>query len=166
MTSQTRRNICVATAVIVAFAAAVTVRVIFDETFAPRIFHRVLIEESRSKEKCETAANRIFVTTDLGTECVAYFVTKGFETRRQAVVFFGGDVSKQQYVTPGLLEGAPRPAEKAAAALGGQTEGSLRICFPARFAGILRQPRRAQATQRDFGHERGRRRSQSQARTG
>ena len=39
MTSQTRRNICVATAVIVAFAAAVTVRVIFDETFAPRHCH-------------------------------------------------------------------------------------------------------------------------------
>ena len=87
MTSETRRSICFTTAVIVAFAAAVTLRVVFDEIFAPRIFHRVLIEESQSKEKCEAAANRIFVTTNLGTECVAYFVTKGFETRRQACCF-------------------------------------------------------------------------------
>ena len=105
MTSETRRNICVTTAVILAFAAAVTVRVLFDETFAPRIFHGVLIEESRSKEKCEAAANRIFVTTNFGTECVAYFVTKGFETRRQAVLFFGGDASEEQYVAPAMLEG-------------------------------------------------------------
>ena len=105
MTSEARRSICVTTAVILAFAAAVTVRVVFDETFAPRIFHGVLIEESRSKKKREAAANRIFVTTNLGTECVAYFVTKGFETRRQAVLFFGGDASEEQYVAPAMLEG-------------------------------------------------------------
>jgi len=105
MTPEKRRSICVTTAAIVAFVAAVTVRVVFQETFAPRIFNRVLVEESRSKEKCEADANRIFVTTELGSECVAYFVTKGFETRRQAVMFFDGDVSQQQYLTPGLLEG-------------------------------------------------------------
>ena len=88
MTSETRRNICVTTAVIMAFAAAVTVRVVFHETFAPRIFHRVLIEESRSKEKCEAAANRIFVTTKLGAECVAYFVTKGFDKTPGSAVFW------------------------------------------------------------------------------
>ena len=101
---QTRRNLCVTVVAIFAFAAAVTARVVFAETFAPRIFHRVLIEESQSKEKCEAGEDRIFVTTPLGTECVAYFVTKGFATRRQAVLFFGGDVTQAQYLNAALLE--------------------------------------------------------------
>ena len=94
MTSEGKRNVCVTAAVLLAFAAAVAVRVDFPETFSPGLkFHRVLIEESRSKAKCESVDNRVFVTTKLGTECIAYFVTKGFESRRQAVFFFGGDAA-------------------------------------------------------------------------
>ena len=51
----------------------------------------VLTAEARSEELCEAVPNRIFVHTKVGTECLAYFVTKGFETQRQAVFYFGGD---------------------------------------------------------------------------
>ena len=105
MTSETRRNICVTTAVIMAFAAAVTGRFVFHETLAPRIFHGVLIEESRSKEKCEAAANRIFVTTKLGTECVAYFSDQGLRDQTPGSAGSRGDASEEQYVAPAMLEG-------------------------------------------------------------
>src|SRR5262249_56176647 len=61
------------------------------------VCERVLIEESTSRAKCESRDDRIFVETKLGTECVAYFVTKGFEQRRQAVFFFGGDARPQEH---------------------------------------------------------------------
>jgi hypothetical protein len=60
---------------ILAFLAAVAIRVAFADEFelgGPK-FHRVLIEESTSKAKCESQDDRIFVETKLGTECVAYF---------------------------------------------------------------------------------------------
>jgi pimeloyl-ACP methyl ester carboxylesterase len=53
----------------------------------------VLSAEAKSKDLCEAVPDRIFVETDAGSECVAYFVTKGFETRRQAVFYFGGDAA-------------------------------------------------------------------------
>jgi hypothetical protein len=59
-------------------------------------FKPVLVEEGRSQSKCEAVANRIFVTTSAGSECISYFVTRGFEQRRQAVLFFNGDFSKAQ----------------------------------------------------------------------
>ena len=54
-------------------------------------FKPVLAAEGRSQAKCEGAPNRIFVMTAAGSECIAYFVTRGFEARREAVLFFGGD---------------------------------------------------------------------------
>ncbi len=106
MTSEGKRSFCVTAAVLLAFAAAVVVRVAFADTFAPGTakFQRVLIEESASRAKCESVDNRVFVETKLGTECIAYFVTKGFESRRQAVLFFGGDASPQQFNAPDKLE--------------------------------------------------------------
>ena len=47
--------------------------------------------EGRSQAKCEAVPNRIFVMTPAGSECIAYFVTRGFEQRREAVLYFGGD---------------------------------------------------------------------------
>jgi pimeloyl-ACP methyl ester carboxylesterase len=54
-------------------------------------FKPVFVAEGRSQAKCEAVANRIFVTTAAGSECIAYFVTRGFEERREAVLYFGGD---------------------------------------------------------------------------
>ena len=54
-------------------------------------FKPVLVAEGRSQAKCKAIPNRIFVTTSAGTECIAYFVTRGFGERREAVPFFGGD---------------------------------------------------------------------------
>lgn len=59
-------------------------------------FKPVLVEESRSQSRCEAVPNRIFVATSAGSECIAYFVTRGFEKRREAVLFFGGDFSSEQ----------------------------------------------------------------------
>lgn len=56
----------------------------------------VLVEEAQSKENCESVAGRIFVKMEVGSECVAYSVTRGFESRRDAVFFFGGDVTPEQ----------------------------------------------------------------------
>jgi pimeloyl-ACP methyl ester carboxylesterase len=68
------------------------------------IYRPVLVAEGQSKLICEAFGNRIFVTTKFGTECIAYFVTKGFESRRQAVLFFDGDVPKEEYNDPVKLE--------------------------------------------------------------
>ena len=54
-------------------------------------FKPVHAAEGRSQAKCEGVPNRIFVMTAAGSECIAYFVTRGFEARREAVLFFGGD---------------------------------------------------------------------------
>ena len=54
-------------------------------------FKPVLVAEARSQAKCEAVPNRTFVMTSAGSECIAYFVTRGFEDRREAVLYFGGD---------------------------------------------------------------------------
>jgi pimeloyl-ACP methyl ester carboxylesterase len=98
MSSDRRRNFCIWATV--AFATALAA----GPAFAGSSSGAVLIAESRSKAKCESIDNRIFVTTKLGTECIAYFVSRGFESRRQAVLFFGGDASKLQRSDPAKLE--------------------------------------------------------------
>src|SRR5262249_28294284 len=105
MTSQARRSLCVIVGSILAFLGAIAVRIVFADQFdiATERFHPVLIEESRSKAKCESRDERIFVETKLGTECIAYFVTKGFDQRRQAVFFFGGDARPQDFNDPKKL---------------------------------------------------------------
>jgi len=72
MTSEAKRSFCVTAGAILAFVASVAVRVAFADTFAPGAvkFHRVLIEESTSKAKCESLDGRVFIETKLGTECV------------------------------------------------------------------------------------------------
>jgi pimeloyl-ACP methyl ester carboxylesterase len=78
----------VAAAVASAFCFATAAQAAQLGTFRPG---PVLAAEAKSKTLCEAVPNRIFVETDIGSECVAYFVTKGFETRRQAVFYFSGD---------------------------------------------------------------------------
>jgi hypothetical protein len=41
-----------------------------------------LTEEANSQDLCESVPNRIFVATKLGSECVAYTASKGYEDRR------------------------------------------------------------------------------------
>lgn len=57
----------------------------------------MLVKESRSSEACEKVAGRIFVVHKFGTDCVATFVTRGYESRRQAVVFLDGDISVEKF---------------------------------------------------------------------
>jgi len=106
MTSQAKRSLCVIVGSILAFLAAVAISIAFADQFTPGAvrFHRVLIEESTSQAKCESRDDRIFVETKLGTECIAYFVSKGFEPRRQAVFFFGGDARPLEYNDPKKLD--------------------------------------------------------------
>lgn len=47
--------------------------------------------ESKSPYLCESTPGHIFVATPLGSECIAFWVTKGFEDRAQGVFFMGGD---------------------------------------------------------------------------
>jgi pimeloyl-ACP methyl ester carboxylesterase len=51
----------------------------------------VMAAEAQSKQLCHSVPDRVFVETKLGSECIAYYVTKGFETRREAVLYFPGD---------------------------------------------------------------------------
>ena len=51
----------------------------------------VMAAEAQSKDLCESVPDRVFVDTKLGSECIAYYVTKGFETRAEAVLYFPGD---------------------------------------------------------------------------
>ena len=52
----------------------------------------VLAAEGKSQALCESVPNRIFVVTTVGSECIAYWTTKGNEQRRQAVFFIDGDL--------------------------------------------------------------------------
>ena len=112
MSSGRQRNFCISATILLAFATAVAVGPASAATSSPAP-GAVLIAESRSKAKCESVDNRIFVTTKLGTECIAYFVSQGFESRRQAVLFFGGDASKVQHSDPAKLETDLRFQKKA-----------------------------------------------------
>ena len=63
----------------------------------------VLVAEGKSKAICEAVDGRIFVDTRWGRECIAYYVTKGFETQRRAVIFFDGDISLENYSDPAKM---------------------------------------------------------------
>jgi len=62
-----------------------------------KAYATVLPTEARSQAACEAVDGRIFVETKWGSECVAYFVTKGLERQRRAVVFLDGDVPLESY---------------------------------------------------------------------
>jgi hypothetical protein len=59
-----------------------------------------LVAEGRSRALCESKPGRIFVPTSSGSECVAYWVTKGFESRPQAVFYMGGDLMPEEANDP------------------------------------------------------------------
>ncbi|MEQ1576521.1 MAG: hypothetical protein ABL894_02605 [Hyphomicrobium sp.] len=59
--------------------------------------------EAKSKDACEAVPNRVFAQTPLGSDCVAYFVTSGHEKKRNAVIFFDGDMSLEKFSDPALM---------------------------------------------------------------
>jgi pimeloyl-ACP methyl ester carboxylesterase len=73
-------------------------------------FAPVLVAESKSQALCESVPNRIFVKYQLGSECIAYYVTPGFADIPRAVVFFDGDAGTADYTDP--AKEAPRQAGK------------------------------------------------------
>lgn len=72
----------------------------------PGAYTAVLAAEGKSRALCESVPLRVFVSTAEGSECVAYFVTKGQETKRQAVMFFDGDMPAETYADPAAMERA------------------------------------------------------------
>src|SRR5262249_26519388 len=60
-------------------------------------FGPVLVAESKSKSLCEAAPNRIFVKYQLGSECIAYYVTPGLENVPRAVMFMDGDSTREAF---------------------------------------------------------------------
>lgn len=56
-------------------------------------FGPVLVAEQKSKSLCEADPHRVFVKYQLGSECIAYYVTPGLESKQQAVFFFDGDAA-------------------------------------------------------------------------
>lgn len=67
---------------------------------ARSVYQPVLVAEGKSKALCESQPDRVFVQNSFGSECLAYFVTKGHEGKRDAVVVLDGDVSADNYLNP------------------------------------------------------------------
>ncbi len=63
-------------------------------------FVNVLAREGKSRALCQAQPNRIFVQNEHGSECIAYYVTKGHEQERQAVLYFDGDMAPDKYTNP------------------------------------------------------------------
>ena len=59
--------------------------------------------EAKSKELCEAQPGRIFVKSGSASECIAYFVTKGHEKKKHAVMFMDGDISLEKFQDQGAL---------------------------------------------------------------
>jgi hypothetical protein len=53
-------------------------------------------QEAQSKALCEASPNRVFVRHKLGTECIAYYPSRGFELQRRAVLFLEGDLARDK----------------------------------------------------------------------
>ena len=66
----------------------------------PARFPNAHADEAKSKKLCELDPERIHVSTRWGTECIAYFVTKGQEHQRSAVMFIDGDVAVEKFAEP------------------------------------------------------------------
>lgn len=60
-------------------------------------YDNAMPKEARSRELCEAVDGRIFVKVERGSECVAYFATKGSTDNRVAVVFLDGDINLERY---------------------------------------------------------------------
>lgn len=60
-------------------------------------FEPVLVAESKSKSLCEADPGRIFVKYQLGSECIAYYITPGLENVSRAVMFMDGDASLKDF---------------------------------------------------------------------
>jgi pimeloyl-ACP methyl ester carboxylesterase len=83
-------------AVLLAFGSAIAPAHAATQAPATK-FGPVLVAESKSKSLCESAPDRVFVKYKLGSECIAYYVTSGFEDHTKAVLFFDGDASAKDY---------------------------------------------------------------------
>jgi hypothetical protein len=76
-----------------------------ETTGAPASAYRTVhAAESKSPQLCESTPNHIFVATSSGSECVAFWVTKGFEDRAQAVFFMGGDYDVTKFNDPSFAK--------------------------------------------------------------
>lgn len=69
----------------------------------PLSYKTELQAEAKSQALCEAVPNRIFVKSTAGSECISYFVTKGNERKRQAVLFLDGDMALEKYSNPKLI---------------------------------------------------------------
>ena len=63
-----------------------------------------LVAESKSKQLCESVADRVFIRHDLGTECIAYYATPGQPQVQPAVFYFEGDVPAPDLQKPNFTQ--------------------------------------------------------------
>jgi hypothetical protein len=77
------------------------------------IYKTELAAEGKSQALCESVHSRIYVANAYGSECVSYFVTQGYEAKRDAVIVFDGDVSEERYIDPQTMQSTMAKAQKA-----------------------------------------------------
>lgn len=59
-------------------------------------YKRVMEKEAQSQQLCEADPTRVFVSHRLGTECIAYIISRGYELQRRAVFYMEGDIPKER----------------------------------------------------------------------
>lgn len=79
-----------------AHAQSVSGKAVKPGSSEPPPYEYVLPAEALSRTVCERSPDRVFVRHRLGTECIAYFVTSGRQTQRQAVIYLHGDIPREQ----------------------------------------------------------------------
>lgn len=85
-----------------ALAATAALALLVQPVIAAPDYHPVLVEEGRSKSKCEADPSRIFIKAGKLSECISTFVTRGHEAKTWAVLFFDGDSSAKDFANPAL----------------------------------------------------------------
>lgn len=69
-------------------------------------FRQIRAAEARSPDLCHARPDRAYVTHKYGTSCMAYFVTKGQDGMRRAIVFIDGDISGDRYARRAEADGS------------------------------------------------------------
>ena len=93
-----------------AVLAALGITAFLPPTLAPAADRLLVPEgeempaEAASKELCELKPNRVFVSTALGTECIAYYPTSRLKGATHAVIYLDGDVPADMAADKRLME--------------------------------------------------------------
>ena len=98
--SRKRALLASAAAVHLLTAGAVAARDAKSE--AKTLYQAVLMQEAHSRPLCEARPDRVHVTHPHGSECIAYFATTRPTPEAPTVLYFEGDVPREEFDTPGF----------------------------------------------------------------